>query len=310
MWDNIKKIESSNENVSKFVFTCATGVAEAVLYKYPTYIDRTVICCSTQSGCPVGCRFCGAGDYFVRSFTAEEIVSQPKYLLEATGVDPSKIKKLQIMFMSMGEPMLNYEALAEAIRQLYYLYPHARLLISTSAPRNLKAFEKLQKLSVEVPTIGLQFSVHESTDEARAKLIPTPTFSLTEIANIGDWWAEETGRRPFFNYCVHDKNNTQEDVDRLVRLFDPSVWEATLSVVCERNEHIAAANERQRSLTSDFMEKMLKAGYSTRMFDPAGQDDIGGGCGMLWYVQEWLRNNPDKAKPSKGFGLPKIHTPR
>jgi 23S rRNA (adenine2503-C2)-methyltransferase len=230
--------------------------------------------------------------------------------LEATGVDPSKIKKLQIMFMSMGEPMLNYEALAEAIRQLYYLYPHARLLISTSAPRNLKAFEKLQKLSVEVPTIGLQFSVHESTDEARAKLIPTPTFSLTEIANIGDWWAEETGRRPFFNYCVHDKNNTQEDVDRLVRLFDPSVWEATLSVVCERNEHIAAANERQRSLTSDFMEKMLKAGYSTRMFDPAGQDDIGGGCGMLWYVQEWLRNNPDKAKPSKGFGLPKIHTPR
>ena len=54
MWDNIKKINSTDENVSKFVFTKADAVAEAVLYKYPTYEDRTVICCSTQSGCPVG----------------------------------------------------------------------------------------------------------------------------------------------------------------------------------------------------------------------------------------------------------------
>jgi 23S rRNA (adenine2503-C2)-methyltransferase len=60
MWTSIKKINSSNENVSKFVFTTDDAVAEAVLYKYPTYADRTVICCSTQSGCAVGCRFCGA----------------------------------------------------------------------------------------------------------------------------------------------------------------------------------------------------------------------------------------------------------
>ena len=196
MWDSIKQIQSTNEHVSKFVFSNGTAVAEAVLYKYPTYEDRTVICCSTQSGCAVGCRFCGAGDYFVRSFTAQEIVSQPKHLLESTNIDPSDIKKLQIMFMSMGEPMNNFDALAEACRILYNLYPHARLLISTSAPRNFEAFKKLRQLSQEIPTIGLQFSVHESTDDARQKLIPTPTMTLHEIAVEGVEWYYATGRMP------------------------------------------------------------------------------------------------------------------
>jgi 23S rRNA (adenine2503-C2)-methyltransferase len=310
MWNQIKRINSTNENVSKFVFETGNAVAEAVLYKYPTYEDRTVICCSTQSGCPVGCRFCGAGDNFVRSLTWQEILSQPLHLLEQTGINPKNIKRLQIMFMSMGEPMLNYEALAEAMRQLYKRFPHAKLLISTSAPRAFESFDKLASLSIQIPTIGLQFSVHESTDEARKKLIPSATMTLKEIANQGERWFLATGRQPFFNYCVHDKNDTIWDVQRLTQLFNPNIWQATLSVVCERDEHIAAANERQRGLTSAFMEKMLSAGYSTRMFDPAGQDDIGGGCGQLWFVQDWMKANPDKVKQSRGFGLPKVHTPK
>src|SRR3954468_10603624 len=118
MWNEIRKIEDRSQNVTKYVFSNEDAVAEAVLYKYPEYKDRTVICCSTQSGCPVGCRFCGAGDYFVRSLTAEEIIEQPVYLLNSTGIDSSKIEKLQIMFMSMGEPMYNYEELSKAIIKL------------------------------------------------------------------------------------------------------------------------------------------------------------------------------------------------
>lgn len=309
MW-KIKTINSSDKNVSKFVFTGKDAVAESVLYKYPTYEERTVICCSTQSGCPVGCRFCGAGDYFVRSLTTEEIVSQPVYLLEQTGIPSSQIQKLQIMFMSMGEPMLNFGQLAPALRKLYELYPHARLLISTSAPRNFPAFMALNQLSKEIPTIGLQFSVHESTDEARQKLIPSSTMKLQEIAINGDAWYRSTGRKPFFNYCVHANNNTQADVDRMRAMFDPSVWEATISVICERDEHIAAANERQRSLAQDFSGKMLNAGFNVRVFDPAGQDTIGGGCGQLWFVQDWMKNHPDLVQTTKGHGLPKVHTPR
>lgn len=310
MWKSIKIIESTDENVKKFVFTCDTAVAESVLYKYPTYEDRTVICCSTQSGCPVGCRFCGAGDHFVRSLTAEEIVSQPVHLLESTGIDVSKINKLQIMFMSMGEPLMNYTELAKALRILYVKYPHARLLISTSAPRIFSSFKELNELSKEIPTIGLQFSVHESTDENRKKLIPSATMSLAEIANTGVEWFQATGRKPFFNYCVHVGNNTQEDVDRLVSHFDPLIWESTISVICERDEHIAAANERQRKLAEDFSSLMLQAGYNVRVFNPAGQDDAGGGCGQLWFVQQWMRENQELVKTTKGYGLPKVHTPR
>ena len=310
LWDDIKEVADDAANVKKFVFKLSDAVVESVLYSYPTYLDRTVICCSTQSGCPVGCRFCGAGDYFVRSLTAEEIVSQPKYLIDKTGVDPTKIKKLQIMFMSMGEPMHNFDQLSIAIRQLAVMYPQARLLISTSGPPRPKAFEDLINLSTVIEQIGLQFSIHESTDEARAKLIPTKTMTLAEMANWGEMWADASKRRPYFNFCVHANNNTQEDVDRLTALFKPEIWEATISVICERDEHVAAANERQRELAGDFMTKMLNVGYSTRMFDPAGQDTIGGGCGQLWYVQDWMAANPDKAKRSGGHGLPKLHTPR
>lgn len=309
MWKDIKVIQSQNESVAKYVFTKDDAVAEAVLYKYPTYEERTVICCSTQSGCPVGCRFCGAGDAFVRSLTAHEIVSQPTRLLHDTGVPVANIKRLQIMFMSMGEPLLNQRALIPALQALNAAYPNAALLISTIGPH--VPYHDITKVSQEIPTIGLQFSVHESTDEARNKLIPfVNKLSLGEIAMRGEHWHRYTGRKPFFNYCVHDKNGTQDDADRLAQLFDPNVWNATISVICERNEHQAAANERQRSLAEQFKASLDARGYNTRVFDPAGQDDIGGGCGQLWFVQEWMRNHPDQARPSIGHSLPIVHTPQ
>ena len=310
-WPHIKRIDDAAENVSKHVFTKDTAIAESVLYRYPTYQERTVICCSTQSGCPVGCRFCGAGDAFVRSLTSEEIVAQPVHLLDgltAEGVDVATIGRLQIMFMSMGEPLLNIKHLVPALRELHERYPNAALLISTSAPR--VDYSAIREISVEIPTIGLQFSVHESTDIARDLLVPFKAkLTLREIAAEGEAWARETRRRPYFNYCVHDRNDSQADVDRLLDLFDPRLWEATLSVICERDETMSVARQRQRDLTSAFMDKMLAAGYSTRMFDPAGQDTIGGGCGQLWFVQSWFDENPALARRSAGRGLPIVHAP-
>ena len=309
MWNDIKEIQSTDCNVKKFVFKNPTAVAESVLYKYPTYEDRTVICCSTQSGCPVGCRFCGAGNHFVRSLTAEEIIEQPVYLLERTGVAAADIKRLQIMFMSMGEPLLNYKELSVAINGLHALYPKAALLISTSGPR--VSYDKVIEDAVKIPTIGLQFSVHESTDEARDILIPFKAkLTLAEIAEKGEQFYKATDRQAFFNYCVHDKNNTIADADRLRALFNPEYFQATISVICESDEHVAAANKRQEELAANFTSLLGERGFSTRMFNPAGQDDISGGCGQLWDTQEWMRNNPKLAKPSIGNGKPRVHTPR
>lgn len=309
IWNDIRRIDSSDVNVSKYVFERGDAVAEAVLYKYPTYEERTVICCSTQSGCPVGCRFCGAGDNFIRSLTAEEIVSQPMHLFADRGIDPRTVKRMQIMFMSMGEPLLNLRNLSEALIELHAAIPGAALLISTSAPR--VDYDVVRRISHWIPAVGLQFSVHESTDEARDKLIPfRAKLSLDEIAVEGERWHRSVGRRPFFNYCAHAGNTSVADADRLRERFNPAIWEATISVVCERDESVAAANARQRSLAAEFMALLVDRGYSTRMFDPAGQDDIGGGCGQLWFVQDWMRQHPDRARPSVGRRLPIVHAPR
>lgn len=304
----ISMIHDEADRVTKFVYEWDSAVAEAVLYRYPDYETRTVICCSTQSGCPIGCRFCGAGDYFVRSLTEDEIVFQVTHCIEQSGVKAENMKKLQIMFMSMGEPLLNLKNLVPAIHRLNNLYPHAPLLISTSAPK--VDFLPLMLVSLDVPTVGLQFSVHESTDEVRNKLIPFKNkLSLTEISRLGNDWYLATGRKPFFNYCVHDKNGTEDDAQRLFELFVPSIWNATVSVICERSTGFTVSNSYQRQLAIDFSQKLLYHGYDVRVFDPAGQDTIGGGCGQLRFVQDWMKEHPEKARPSIGHELPIVHAP-
>jgi len=306
---DVKVVDSSDTNVSKYVFYMGNAVAESVLYKYGTYEERTVICCSTQSGCPIGCRFCGAGDAFVRNLTSAEIVAQVDHLFAHRNIDPSAVKRGQIMFMSMGEPLLNLKQLIPAMEVLHEKYPQFALLISTSAPR--VDFTPLFEAAERIPTIGLQFSVHESTDAARDALIPFKNkYTIREISILGDIFHNHTGRQAFFNYCAHGENTAQEDADRIYAMFDPKSFQATVSVICERDESIAAANERQRELATGFMAKLLEKGYSVRTFDPAGQDDIGGGCGQLWFVQDWMRQPPDLARPSVGRGLPTVHTPR
>lgn len=314
VWNDIKEVSDEGQNVKKFIYTKDTAVAESVLYKYPDYETRTVICCSVQSGCPVGCRFCGSGDYFVRNLTADEIVSQVEYSLAMTEVDPVSIDKLQIMYMSMGEPLLNLKALLPAIDRLTKFYPNAAQLISTTGPKlkGLKgiSYDDLVTFAEKHPMVGLQFSVHESTDEARNKLIPfKEKLTLEQISQMGWLFSMRTGRKAFFNYCAHDGNTSNEDAERLSKLFPQRHFNATISVICERNEGLPATNEHQRNLAIDFSAKLVARGFDVRVFDPAGQDTIGGGCGQLWYVQDWMKNNPDKARPSCGNGLTTVHVP-
>ncbi len=73
---NIKIFKGKNENVKKYVFTKEDAVYEAVVYKYGSYLERTVTCCSVQSSCPVGCVFCGTGKRFVRNLKTDEITNQ------------------------------------------------------------------------------------------------------------------------------------------------------------------------------------------------------------------------------------------
>lgn len=292
---NVLVKESTAGNVWKYIFEDEKSIVETVLYKYNSFNERTVICCSVQSGCPVGCTFCGTGKNFIKNLTTEEIVNQIKYVFENNNINTNNVQKLQIMFMSMGEPMLNWDNVEMAIRELNKLYPNAQLLLSTIGVNNDETFKRIISLSKEIEQVGLQFSIHKSNDAERTELIPfKKKYSLREIRDRGMLWNYQTGRPVFLNYCIDGKNNSPEDINNLKNLFSPISFNFTFSVICDSDAVNGNQTYRNLDVIQDTMKSFSDDGYNIRMFDPAGQDDIGAGCGQLWYVQEWLKNNKNK----------------
>lgn len=289
-----KRFGSSEGNVFKYVFADENTVLEAVLYKYEDFYKRTVICCSTMSGCPVGCTFCGTGKKFIRNIKSEEIINQILYILKDMDMEDidSNGKRFQIMFMSMGEPFLNYREVKSAIIELHNRFPHAELLISTIAPNKDEEFADFLRLSKQIPNIGLQFSIHKAFDVERDDLIPYKNkYNLSQIRDYGILWWKETGRHPYLNYCIDGTNNGHYSANELMNLFSPMVFNFTFSVVCSSDENMKEAGFKNLDDIRKFEEKFLNNGYNTRIFNPAGQDDIGGGCGQLWYVQKWIKEH-------------------
>lgn len=290
----VKRFDSSEGNVWKYVFDFGDAVAEAVLYRYGDFYTRTVLCVSVQSGCPVGCKFCGTGKKFIRNLSYREIVDQVEYCLLDMNIDDVDVKggRFQIMFMSMGEPLLNVGNVIGAIETLNEAYPNAELLISTMAPRDKVGFMGLLLVSERIKKVGLQFSIHEAFDEKRNMLIPFKNkMSIREIRDIGIEWSSRTKRPVFINYCISENNHSNAEMNRLKDLFNPSNFNITFSVICSSDENMKDKGYKEIDKINRIASSFIDCGYNVRVFDPAGQDDIGGGCGQLWYVQDWMKKH-------------------
>lgn len=287
---DVKIFQGKNPDVWKYVFYDEKTIAESVLYRYKDFSSRTVICCSVMSGCPVGCTFCGTGKMFLRNLTSEEIVEQIIFVLRDKKIDPAKVKKFQIMFMSMGEPMLNWDNVEKAIKTLNELYPDAQLLLSSIGIDNKIILNKILNISKSIPTTGLQFSVHHYSDIQRDKMIPYKSkLTLQQISDFGVKWHKTTGRKPFINYIVMNNNSGEEAALNLANIFDPKIFRITLSVYCETDKAKNPKTSQKLKLIKEFQNLLLPYGFDIRVFNPAGQDDIGGGCGQLWFVQDKLK---------------------
>lgn len=288
-WKDIKEFNGINSTVTKYVFTKENAVAETVLYRYKD--SRIVICCSTQSGCPVGCKFCGTGNKFVRNLTSEEIVEQVSSIVSKLDIIPnSRCEKFQIMFMSMGEPFLNLYNVNDAIRELNKLYPNAQLLVSTmgTIPPVTSASDFL-RCSKEIDKVGLQLSIHEMDEDKRNELIPFKNkMSIRELRNFGITWNIITDRPVFLNFCISERWS-DKSIDRLLDMFPPIVFNLTFSVIC--NTELGGLSSKGFEIAKEYEAYFRdNHGYNTRTFNPDGQDDIGAGCGQLWYVQDWIKN--------------------
>jgi 23S rRNA (adenine2503-C2)-methyltransferase len=176
--------------------------------------DRTTLCVSTQVGCAMACTFCATGTMgFRRNLRAGEIVDQVCRMRELA---PADRPISNVVFMGMGEPLLNLGAVVEAIRLL--IDPKAFAL----APRRVTVstvglVPRIAELLEQVP-VNLAVSLHATTDAVRDRLVPlNRRYPLAELLGALRALPTVTPRRPvFFEYTlIEGVNDSAEDADRL-----------------------------------------------------------------------------------------------
>ena len=192
---------------------------EAVLMRYRD--GRRSLCLSSQSGCPLTCTFCATGQMrFGRNLTASEIVDQALHFRRIERVDHA-------VFMGMGEPMLNLDAVLEAARALPDLgITHRRTTVSTVGwLPGLRRFVD----SVDEP-IRLALSLHAPTEELRSELMAVnDRYPLADVLAECTRYFELRGRKVFVEYVMlAGINDRVEQARALAELLDPKVFKVNL----------------------------------------------------------------------------------
>ncbi len=179
----------------------------------PPSSRRATVCVSSQVGCAVGCPFCATGRMgLTRSCTAAEIVDQVRAagaILDAHGLGPVT----HVVYMGMGEPLLNVEATLVSVRTLVAAGIGARrITVSTSG-----VIPGIERLITEGPPVTLAISLHAATDELRDLLVPiNRVHRLAPLLAAGRRHAATTGRRLTLEWClIGGVNDSLEQAQRL-----------------------------------------------------------------------------------------------
>jgi 23S rRNA (adenine2503-C2)-methyltransferase len=211
---------SSRDGSVKALFRTREGhPVEAVLMRYRD--GRRSLCLSSQSGCPLTCTFCATGQMrFGRNLTASEILDQALHFRRVEPVDHA-------VFMGMGEPMMNLEAVLEAARALPDVgITWRRTTISTVGwLPGLTFFVD----EVEQP-IRLALSLHAPTEELRSELMPVnERYPLADVLAECRRYFELRRRKVFVEYVMlGGVNDRVEQACALADLLDPKVFKVNL----------------------------------------------------------------------------------
>jgi 23S rRNA (adenine2503-C2)-methyltransferase len=209
----LKVVESPSaaDGSTKFLFELADGERiEAVLLPDE---DRRTLCVSTQVGCPMACAFCATGRIgFRRNLTAGEIVDQvnaaeASLVARHSSFDSARERVTNLVYMGMGEPLLNYDAVLKSIRILNH--PSGKnigirhITISTCgiAP-------DIVKLAEEDIRPRLAISLSAPTDALRDKLMPINCkYPIADLFKAIHTYQAKTGQRVTFEYVLIEKTN-------------------------------------------------------------------------------------------------------
>jgi 23S rRNA (adenine2503-C2)-methyltransferase len=209
----------SDDGTVKALFRTAEGrPIEAVLMRYRD--GRRSVCLSSQSGCPLTCTFCATGQMrFGRNLSADEILDQALHFRRIEAID-------HVVFMGMGEPTMNLEAVLAACERLPDLgVANRRTAISTVGW--VPGIERLAEC--EMP-VGLALSLHAPNDDLRSRLMPVnDRYPLAEVLAACERYLARRRRRIFVEYVMLDGvNDRPEHARELASLLDPRAYKVNL----------------------------------------------------------------------------------
>ncbi len=283
---------AGHDGTVKTLFALADGkTIESALMYYPGIKGKTryTVCISTQVGCPIGCPFCATGQQgFERNLTPGEIIDQVLYFARrlrnqceegenSTVVPACTINN--IVFMGMGEPLANYDALWQAIEMLNsregFGLGTRNMVVSTAG-----LVPQIKRLSQEKRQMGLAISLHASNNVLRDKLIPiNQRYPLEQLIPACREYCETTGRRLSFEYVLFEGiNDSVKQARSLARLLRGLNCHVNLIPANHTTDRTFRPSTAQAVLT--FEGELKRWHITSTLRQPRGQD-ISAGCGQL-----------------------------
>jgi 23S rRNA (adenine2503-C2)-methyltransferase len=258
----------ARDGTVKALFHTADGrPLETVLMVYRD--GRNSLCLSSQSGCPLTCRFCATGQMrFGRNLTAGEIVDQALHFRRLGPVDHA-------VFMGMGEPMMNLDAVLEACQRLPDIgISHRHTAIST-----VGWVPGIKRLAESPMPIRLALSLHAADDALRSELMPVnDRYPLSEVlAACAELYARKR-RMIFVEYVMlAGVNDAYAQAQQLAELLDPGIFKVNLIPYNPTDSPFSGSSPKA---IEAFRAELEAAGVGATVRLTRGRD-IDAACGQL-----------------------------
>lgn len=272
----IDEIQSEDRQTTKCLFELSDGERiETVLMKYK---KRNTLCISSQSGCAMNCSFCATGQMgFARNLTAGEIVEQVLYFARVLQAEGEKVTN--IVFMGMGEPFHNYDAVMKSIAILNHSdgfnMGARRFTIST-----VGLVPGIKKFTQENSQINLAISLHATSNSKRSSMMPVNNrYPIEELIAACREYFAATGRRVTFEWAlIQHVNDTEEEAQNLAQLLEGLICHVNVIPLNPTDEFAGERSDRDR--VQRFKNILEQNGIPCTVRMRRGID-IQAGCGQL-----------------------------
>lgn len=282
---DMQRVQRSEDGTLKGLFALPSGrEAETVLI--PSFdalgdAQRLTVCVSSQVGCAMGCAFCATGLMgFKENLTPGAIYDQVWFMNEAAQEHYGRAVS-NVVFMGMGEPLLNYDAVLQSVALLtdedtLNMSPR-RITIST-----VGLARRIRDLADDDPRTNLAVSLHAPTDEQRSAIMPvnqSEKTSLDALEQAIRYYADTTGRPITYEYCLFkDVNDSVQDAKNLAKI---TRWAPSKVNILMYNPVPTLSFERtSEAQLNRFVQALVQEGVTVTVRRSRGQD-IDAACGQL-----------------------------